>query len=254
MIVKFLGSGTSQGIPVIGCECETCKSTDTKDKRLRCSVYIEINDAKLLIDAGPDLRQQLLREKIENVDAILITHEHNDHTAGLDDIRPINFKHAKVIPLYSIARVLEDLKMRFRYIFSANPYPGSPRIELIEIFPYTTFKVGNIEILPIEYDHGSIKIIGYRIDNFAYLTDVSHIDEKAFQHLKNLDVLVISALQKVSHHAHFSVEEAINAAQKIYAKKTYLIHMSHTLGPYNEWAKELPTNVYASYDGLVLDC
>jgi phosphoribosyl 1,2-cyclic phosphate phosphodiesterase len=252
LIIKFLGTGTSQGIPVVGCECETCISENHKDKRLRSSIYLDVEGTKIIIDTGPDLRQQLLQNNINDVDAILITHEHNDHTAGLDDIRPINFKHNKKLPLFAIGRVITDIRKRFEYVFNTNPYPGSPKIDLQEISPYQSFIINNISILPIEIDHGSLKIVGYRIRNFAYLTDVSNLDDKALSFLKNLDVLVISTLHRDKHHSHLSFEESINYSKIISAKKTYFIHMSHTLGLQDDWSKELPYDIEGAFDGLEL--
>jgi phosphoribosyl 1,2-cyclic phosphate phosphodiesterase len=253
LIIKFLGTGTSQGIPVIGCTCKTCISTNAKDKRLRSSVYIENEYCKLIIDTGPDLRQQLLQNDVTDLDGILITHEHNDHTAGLDDVRPINFKHQKSLPLYSIQRVLDNIKVRFPYIFDANPYPGAPKMDLKPILPYKYFDLKGTSILPIEYDHGQLKVIGFRIKDMAYVTDVSFLDEQAMSSLQNLKVLIISALQHSPHNAHFSLNEAIEVSYKINATHTYFMHMSHTMGPVDEWSKDLPERISAAYDGLLLD-
>jgi phosphoribosyl 1,2-cyclic phosphate phosphodiesterase len=253
LILKFLGTGTSQGIPVIGCDCNTCTSKNTHNKRLRSSAYIVNGNDKILIDCGPDLRQQFLTNNIDDLDAIIVTHEHNDHTAGLDDIRPINFRHNKSIPLFTNKRVKDDLAKRYEYVFLSNPYPGSPKIELNEIEFYESFNIGETKILPLKVQHGELEIIGIRINNMAYLTDVSALDFSTLQHLKELDVLVISALQRASHHAHLCFEDAINLARKIGAKNTYLIHMSHTLGDVEEWSKELDSNIHYAYDGLELE-
>jgi phosphoribosyl 1,2-cyclic phosphate phosphodiesterase len=253
LIIKFLGTGTSQGIPVVGCKCDACTSTDPQDKRLRTSIFVELEGIRLLIDTGPDLRQQLLANDIDDVDAILTTHEHNDHTAGLDDVRPINFRHQKTLPLYSIPRVLRNIETRFPYIFEAEPYPGAPRIQLRAIVPFESFEVGKVSILPIEYDHGTLKIIGFRIKDMAYLTDVSHLDENAMKHLHGLKVLIISALQRERHNAHLSLEQAIAVATSIGAGHTYFIHMSHTLGPASLWTRDLPLGIQASFDGLILN-
>lgn len=250
MKITFLGTGTSQGIPVIGCDCKVCTSDNLRDKRLRSSIFIESEIGKILIDTGPDLRQQLLVNKIDDIDFILYTHEHNDHTAGLDDIRPINFRQNKVIPAYGLPRVVTDIKMRFHYAFDDIPYPGSPQITLQEI---TKDTVLFDEIFCIEINHGNIEILGFRIKNFAYLTDVKIIPESEFEKLKQLEIVVISALQKKSHHSHQSFEEAITLAQKINANKTYLIHMSHTMGLVEEWSQELPENIFPAYDGLVIN-
>jgi phosphoribosyl 1,2-cyclic phosphate phosphodiesterase len=252
--IKFLGTGTSQGIPVVGCKCSACTSTNIKDKRLRSSLFIELNDTKIIIDTGPDLRQQLLTHHISNLDAILYTHEHNDHTAGLDDVRPINFLNEKIIPAYGLHRVLADIEVRFKYAFTETPYPGAPRIDLIPIKPFDLINIHDIEVLTLDIIHGSIHILGYRIFNMAYLTDVSAITEETYAQLQDLDILIISALQHKAHHSHISMEEAISIAQKINAKSTYFIHMSHTLGPLVEWEPQLPTSIFAAYDGLSLEC
>ncbi len=237
---------------MIGCKCSACTSIDSHNNRLRSSIYIETNDCKIIIDTGPDLRQQLLLHSIDDLDAILITHEHNDHTAGLDDVRPINFKHQKTLPLFSTKRVLDNIEKRFSYIFDTNPYPGAPRIELKAVKPFQQFYIKNTEVLPIEYDHGPIKIIGFRINDMAYLTDVSFLGKIAMSNLKKLKVLIISALQIDKHYAHLSLSEAIEVSKVINADQTYLMHISHTMGPVMEWAKELPPTINAAYDGLLI--
>lgn len=249
MRITFLGTGTSQGIPVIGCDCTVCKSTNLKNKRLRSSIFVECQSGKILIDTGPDLRMQLLENNIDDIDYILYTHEHNDHTAGLDDIRPINFRNQKIVKAYGLERVIADIKVRFHYAFDDNPYPGSPQIELIPITKHAIIMDG---ITCISINHGNIDILGYRIEDFAYLTDIKFIEEDEFEKLRNLDVVVISALQKKSHHSHQSLDEAISLAQKINAKKTYLTHMSHTMGLVENWSSYLPETIYPAYDGLIL--
>jgi phosphoribosyl 1,2-cyclic phosphate phosphodiesterase len=255
LIIKFLGTGTSQGIPVVGCDCDTCTSENLQNQRLRSSVWIEQNDTRLIIDTGPDLRQQLLKYNVTDVDAILITHEHNDHTAGLDDIRPINFLHHKVIPLYAMERVEQNIRERFAYIFAEQTYPGSPRLTTHVIQDQVPFSVKDIDILPIEYTHGAINIFGYIINKFAYITDASHISDELINTLyqKGLKYLVLNALHMKPHHSHFNLEEALEAAARIGAEATYIIHMSHTMGPVEDWGPTLPDNVFASYDGLVLE-
>ena len=249
MRITFLGTGTSQGIPVIGCDCTVCKSTNLKNKRLRSSIFVECQSGKILIDTGPDLRMQLLENSIDDIDYILYTHEHNDHTAGLDDIRPINFRNQKIVKAYGLERVIADIKVRFHYAFDDNPYPGSPQIELIPITKHAIIMDG---ITCISINHGNIDILGYRIGNFAYLTDIKFIEEDELEKLKNLEVVVISALQKKSHHSHQSLDEAMTLAQKINAKKTYLTHMSHTMGLVESWSSHLPETIYPAYDGLIL--
>jgi phosphoribosyl 1,2-cyclic phosphate phosphodiesterase len=254
LIIQFLGTGTSQGIPVVGCTCDACVSEDVNDKRLRSSILVRKNNTNILVDCGPDLRQQLLINKIDNVDAILLTHEHNDHTAGLDDIRPINFKQNKIIPLYGQDRVIKNMQSRYNYALCEHPYPGSPRISTHVINPLEKFNIGYIDILPINYLHGNLEVMGYIFDRkAAYLTDLSSIEDKNIQLLENLDVLILDALQIEKHHAHLSLEEAINLSTKINANSTYLIHMSHTMGLVKIWSQLLPPNINPSYDGLTLE-
>jgi phosphoribosyl 1,2-cyclic phosphate phosphodiesterase len=250
--VIFLGTGSSLGIPVLGCKCATCTSSDPRDTRNRCSLYIETSSSKILIDTGPDLKAQLLRNNITDLDAVLYTHEHNDHTAGLDDVRPICFFNNKILPAYGLSKVLNELENRFQYAFAESPYPGAPKITLHPIEPYAPFSVVDDEILPLAISHGSIDILGYKIGQLAYLTDVFSINDQTLHHLKNIEVLVISLLQVPGHHSHASYEEIINYIDLIQAKKTYLIHMSHTLGPVAKWSVSLPAGVEAAYDGLTL--
>jgi phosphoribosyl 1,2-cyclic phosphate phosphodiesterase len=252
LTIKFLGTGTSQGIPVVGCRCETCTSTNPQNHRLRSSVYIEIDNVKILIDTGPDLRQQLLRYNITDVDAILITHEHNDHTAGLDDIRPINFIHNKSIPLYAMERVVKNIEERFAYVFDENPYPGSPKLSTHIVSAKSSFFIKNIEIYPIEFKHSSLDIFGYVIGRFAYITDASFMSDDLIEFLnkKQLKCITLNALHHKSHHSHFSLTEAVKIAQKINAEETYLIHMSHTMGNVEDWAKDLPANIKPGFDGM----
>lgn len=250
MKITFLGTGTSQGIPVIGCDCKVCTSINPRDKRLRSSIFIESDFGKILIDTGPDLRQQLLRENIDDIDFILFTHEHNDHIAGLDDVRPVNFRHQKFITGYALPRVVGDIKRRFHYAFDNIPYPGSPQIYLKEI---TKDSILFDEIICVEINHGNIDVLGFRIRNFAYLTDIKYISAPELLKLQNLEVVVISALQKKSHHSHQSLEEAILLAIKINAKQTYFTHMSHTMGVSDFWSKDLPNNIFAAYDGLKIN-
>ena len=258
MKITFLGTGTSQGIPVIHCQCPACVSTDPKDNRLRTSIHIEVNGQNIQIDTGPDFRQQMLRHKIKNIDLILYTHEHSDHVAGIDDIRPYNFKVKKAIKVYGLKRVMDDIKYRFAYIFFNSPYPGAPKIETFEIDKDTTIELsdkrfGPTSIQPIEIKHGNINILGYRFENFAYLTDVKFISAQEIEKLKGLDILVISTLRFKEHNSHVNLEEALAYIKKIGAKKNYLIHLSHDLGPTEEFKKILPDNVEASFDGLVLN-
>ncbi len=253
MKITFLGTGTSQGIPVIGCECHTCISTSDKDKRLRVSCCVEVNDKRIVIDAGPDFRQQMLKIGGQEIHAVLITHEHNDHVAGIDDVRPFNFKYHKNMPIYCLERVANEIRSRYNYIFKEQQYPGAPQITLHQIQAGVSFEFEGITIQTIDILHGELPILGFRIGNFAYLTDVKTIDESQFSFLKNLDVVVLNALRKEAHHSHLTLEEAIEMAQKIGAKRSYFTHFSHHLGRHDEIQKMLPKNIFAAYDGLEVE-
>jgi phosphoribosyl 1,2-cyclic phosphate phosphodiesterase len=250
MKVYFLGTGTSQGIPVIGSNHSVCKSENPKDKRLRVSVWIQDDEFSLVIDCGPDFRQQMLNCGCTKLDAILFTHEHADHTAGFDDIRPFYFNQGN-IPVYAHKRVLENLKKRFDYIFeSENKYPGAPGVDDFEVINHQNFKIKNKIIIPINADHGALQVFGYRIEKFAYLTDVKSIEKEEILKLKNLDVLVINALREEPHQTHFNLNEALEFIKLIQPKKAYLTHISHLLGFHDEVQSKLPKNVYLAYDNL----
>ncbi|POS02758.1 MBL fold metallo-hydrolase [Flavobacterium croceum] len=252
MEVYFLGTGTSQGIPVIGCTDEVCLSTDSKDKRLRVSIWVVDKDFSVVIDCGPDFRQQMLNSKCDRVDGILFTHEHADHTAGLDDIRPFYFNQG-AISIYAQNRVLKNLEKRFDYIFTQdNKYPGAPSVLAFEVEPSKPFYVKNKTIIPIEVLHGKMPILGYRIDNFAYLTDVSFVEESQIEKLKGVKVLVINALRKEPHHSHFNLEEALEFVHLINPEKAYLSHISHHMGLHENVQKELPKNVILAFDNLTI--
>jgi phosphoribosyl 1,2-cyclic phosphate phosphodiesterase len=254
MQINFLGTGTSQGIPLIGCRCATCVSADPKDKRLRSSVWLTTDAGEhILIDAGPDFRQQALRADIPRIDAVLITHEHRDHIAGLDDLRPYNARQGE-IPIYALPRVSAAVRQTFDYIFNSN-YPGIPQLALHDIVDSTEvfYPVGNhFGVQPIPILHGQLPILGFRFGNFAYLTDTKYIPEASLQLLQDLDVLVISALHNEAHHSHNTVEEAIAWSKIIAARQTYFMHMSHQLPPIAMVEPLLPPNVYFAYDGLVI--
>ncbi|RXR32545.1 MBL fold metallo-hydrolase [Flavobacterium piscinae] len=250
MKVYFLGTGTSQGIPVIGSNHSVCKSKDAKDKRLRVSVWIYDENYSFVIDCGPDFRQQMLTSGCTKLDAILFTHEHADHTAGLDDIRPFFFKQGD-IPIYAHKRVIDNLKKRFDYIFEIeNKYPGAPSVAINEVISNQNFVLGNKTIIPVEVMHGNLQVFGYRIDNFAYLTDVKTIEAGELEKLKNLDVLVVNALREEPHSTHFNLEEALNFIALVKPKKSYLTHISHLMGFHEEAQQKLPKNVYLAYDNL----
>ncbi len=250
MKVYFLGTGTSQGIPVIGSKSPVCLSDDQKDKRLRVSVWIHDLDFSLVVDCGPDFRQQMLKSECPSIDAILFTHEHADHTAGLDDIRPFNFKQG-ALKAYGHKRVLDNIKSRFGYIFQTeNRYPGAPSLDTIEVHNDQPFQVKDKTIIPISAWHGSLQVFGYRVDNFAYLTDLKTVPDEELSKFENLDVLVINALREEPHDTHFNLQEALAFIELVKPGKTYLTHISHNMGFHEEVQKRLPENVFLAYDNL----
>lgn len=246
-LLTFLGTGTSTGIPQIACKCKVCMSQNTKDKRLRSSVLIKINETQILIDAGPDMRQQLLNHQVIHLDAILVTHEHYDHLGGIDDIRPLG-----EASIFCEKNVADSIYKTMHYCFRENKYPGVPKMKLTEIAE-DDFFIHNIKITPIRVFHSKLPILGFRIGDFAYLTDVKSIPESSFIRLKGLKTLVINALRKEEHIAHLNLEEAINISQKIDAQTTYFTHFSHDLGLHEEISKELPENFFLAYDNLVIN-
>lgn len=250
MIVNFLGTGTSQGIPIIGSDHPVCLSSDSKDKRLRVSIWIRWDDYSFVIDCGPDFRQQMLRANCKKVDAILFTHEHADHTAGIDDIRPFNFRQGEM-PFYAHPRVIENIKSRFDYIFqTVNKYPGAPSVRTIEVANNQPFELGHKTVIPVDALHGDLQVFGYRIDSFAYLTDVKTINDSEIAKLKGLDVLVINALREEPHFSHFNLQDALDFIALVKPKKAYLTHISHIMGFHEEVQKRLPENVFLAYDNL----
>ncbi|MHA6280516.1 MBL fold metallo-hydrolase [Salinimicrobium sp. CAU 1759] len=252
MKVTFLGTGTSQGIPVIGSKHPVCKSEDPKDKRLRVSVLVQVDDLNIVIDCGPDFRQQMLSNPVDRLDAILFTHEHSDHTLGLDDIRPFFFKQGD-IPVYAHERVMKSLQKRFDYIFSSeNKYPGAPSVHE-NIIKNEAFNVKGVQVVPVDVMHNRVQVFGFRIRDFAYLTDAKTVEEEEVNKLKGVDVLVINALREEPHHSHFNLEEALEFIQKINPKRAYLTHISHLLGFHEEVEAELPSNVFLAYDNLQIE-
>jgi phosphoribosyl 1,2-cyclic phosphate phosphodiesterase len=248
--VYFLGTGTSQGIPVIGSNHPVCKSTDPKDKRLRVSVWIHGEDYSFIIDCGPDFRQQMLTSQCPRIDAIVFTHEHSDHTAGLDDIRPFNFKQGN-IPVFAHSRVIENLKKRFDYVFETeNKYPGAPTVAPIGVENDQPFFINRKKIIPVNVMHGNLQAFGYRVDDFAYLTDVKTIDEIEIEKLKGLKSLVINALREEPHDTHFNLQEALDFIHLVQPEKAYLTHISHKMGFYKDVQAKLPPNVFVAYDNL----
>ncbi|WP_445452057.1 MBL fold metallo-hydrolase [Flavobacterium sp. 25HG05S-40] len=253
MQVYFLGTGTSQGIPIIGSNHPVCKSTDSKDKRLRVSVWITWNDNSVVIDCGPDFRQQMLTSECSKLDAILFSHEHSDHTAGLDDIRPFVFKQKKDLPIYAHQRVLENLKKRFDYIFEVeNRYPGAPSVQTFEVKNNESFLFGETSIFPIEVDHAGLQVFGYRIQDFVYITDMKSIVASEIEKLKDVKVLVVNALREEPHHSHFSLQDALDFIHLIQPERAYLTHISHMLGFHEEVQQRLPENVFLAYDNLII--
>jgi len=247
--VTFLGTGTSQGVPVIGCECGVCQSMDYRDKRLRSSVFVETDETKLVIDTGPDFRQQMLRERVKHLDAVLFTHSHKDHTAGLDDVRAFNFLQGTDMPVYARREVLEHLKVEFYYAFDAHKYPGTPELKLHEI-DGQAFPVKGVTVQPLPVMHMRLPVLGFRINNFSYITDANFIFDATYELLRGTEVLVLNALQKEQHPSHFTLGEALVQAEKIGAQQTYFTHISHKLGTHKDIEKELPPTVALAYDGL----
>lgn len=253
MILRFLGTGTSQGIPVIGCECEVCKSSDVKDNRLRTSAMVSVDNQNLVFDTGPDFRQQMLAANPENVDAVIFTHEHKDHVAGLDDIRPFNFKSGKPLNIYAHPRVQEALKREYHYVFSDFKYPGIPEVKLHSISKDQTFKIGPTSITPIEVMHYKLPVLGFRIGKMAYVTDANYIADEEKDKMQGLDVLVINALRKEQHISHFNLKEAIELVEELKPRRTFLTHISHLMGTHKSVTKELPPHIQIAFDGLEVE-
>lgn len=251
MKVTFLGTGTSQGVPVISCECKVCKSLDFRDKRFRSSIHLEANGVSLVVDTGPDFRSQMLRAGIKRLDAVIYTHEHKDHTAGLDDIRPFNFSQQMDMPIFGRRQVLDQIQREFAYIFSAKKYPGVPQVDAIEITE-NPFQVNGFSIIPIPVLHYKLPVLGFRFGDFSYVTDANYIPEESLKLLEGTEILVLNALQKEHHISHFTLEEAVQMAQRIGAKQTYFTHISHRLGLHEQIDHELPEGIALGYDGLEL--
>lgn len=253
MKIKFLGTGTSHGVPLIGCNCKTCKSKDLKNKRYRTSILVINNNTNILIDTPAEFRLRAIEYNIKKIDAVFFTHAHMDHIAGFDDIRRFNEIKGGAINAYGDKKNLKEIKKRFSYILEKTQEGGGkPVINFIEIKPFKEFIINNIKILPLPVCHGKLKITGYRIKNFAYLTDVSRIPKKTYDYLKNLDVLVLDALRKEEHPTHFNLVQAINEAKKINAKKTFFTHIAHSL-EHNETERNLPENIKLAYDGMEIN-
>jgi phosphoribosyl 1,2-cyclic phosphate phosphodiesterase len=250
--VTFLGTGTSQGIPLIGCNCEVCRSLDFRDKRLRTSIHLEVNGKSFIIDSGPDFRQQVLRARITRLDALIFTHEHKDHTAGLDDIRSFNFFQQKNMPIYGTKKVLDQIRKEFSYAFSEFKYPGIPLIDAIEI-ENKAFEIEGVRFLPIEVMHLKLPVFGYRINDFSYITDANSITDQELKKIEGSKVIVLNALQKTEHVSHFTLDEAVDLLKKLKPEKAFLTHVSHRMGLHKEVEKELPAFIRFAYDGLKID-
>ena len=245
MKITFLGTGTSQGVPVIACKCEVCLSKNLKDKRLRSSVLIEFQNKTIVIDTGPDFRQQMLRENVEKLDAVLFTHAHKDHVAGLDDIRSFNFRSKKPMDIFCTNNVLNALRMEYSYIFSEKTYPGVPKVN-VNIIEKNNFYIDDIEIQPIKALHYKLPVLGFRIKNFIYLTDLSEINSTEKRKMINADIIVLDSLRKEPHLSHLSLDESIALIKELKPKQAYLIHISHLMGLHNKVDSELPNNIYLS--------
>jgi phosphoribosyl 1,2-cyclic phosphate phosphodiesterase len=252
MKITFLGTGTSQGVPVISCQCAVCLSSNVKDKRLRTSILIENNGTFVAIDCSPDFRQQMLLSKPKRLDAIVFTHEHTDHIGGLDDVRAFNFMQKESLNVYGTKRVNVRLVHMFDYAFGRNTYPGAPQIELNEISETENFSIKTLNFTPIKGLHGQWPVLGFRFDNVTYLTDVNYVSKEEIEKIKGSKVLIISALRKEKHHSHFTLSEAIYFSKHVGVKKTYITHISHQMGLSENVEKELPPNVFLAFDGLEL--
>ncbi len=251
MKVTFLGTGTSQGVPVIGCRCEVCRSLDFRDKRLRTSVLVETGNTTIVIDTGPDFRQQMLRLSVRKLDAVLLTHSHKDHIAGLDDVRAFNFLQNRDMPVYGTAPTLARITEEFYYAFSQNPYPGVPRLTKIT-FDDTPFEIEGTPVVPIRVMHHRMPVAGFRIGDFTYITDANLIPEEEREKIDGTRVLVINALQRDSHISHFTLSQALEVIGELKVPQAYLTHISHKLGLHAQVQKELPDHVSPAFDGLEL--
>lgn len=250
--LRLLGTATSQGVPVIACDCVVCQSSDPRDHRLRNSAMFSLGDQHVVVDTGPDFRQQMLQASIKEIAGVLYSHEHNDHVAGLDDVRPFCFRQNCAIKMYALPRVAADIRQRYAYAFSDNPYPGAPVLDMRSVEAFDTISLGGMHLQAIPVAHGELPILGYRCGKKAYLTDVKRLGEAAKAALANLDVLVLTCLQYGDHHSHMNLEEALALAEEMGAKRTVLTHLSHKIGLHAELEAKLPAGIELGYDGMRL--
>ena len=254
MKITFLGTGTSQGVPIISCPCEVCHSKDPRDNRLRSSVWIETEGLSIVIDAGPDFRQQMLRYNVNKLDAIIFTHSHKDHISGLDDVRAYNYFQQKPMDVYATEETQQALRREYAYIFENAHYPGVPQINLHTIQADQKFSINGLEIVPIKVLHYKMEVLGFRVNDFTYITDANEIAAEQIEKIKNSKYLVLNALRRKKHISHYTLQEAIEMAKIINSRETYFTHISHQLGLHAEVEKELPEKIFLAYDGLILNC
>lgn len=251
--LTLLGTGTSQGVPVIGCDCNVCISPDSRDQRLRTSAMIEKDGVRIIIDAGPDFRQQMLRAGVGRIDGLLLTHEHKDHIAGIDDVRAFNYTSRGAIDIYATPQVQEIVRKDYDYAFSENPYPGAPVINLVMIDDHTPFNVKGLDVMPIAGLHSMMPVLGFKIGSIAYITDFNHIAPEEIDKIKGVEILIINALREKPHLSHFTLAEALAISDLIKPQRTYLTHISHEMGLHTEVSRKLPANTFFGYDGLVVE-
>ena len=252
MKLTFLGTGTSVGVPTIGCTCRVCSSTDPHDKRLRASVLVESGDTRVLVDCGPDFRQQMLGREFKKIDAVLLTHEHYDHVGGIDDLRP--FCTFGEVDVYADGNTVGDLKRRIPYCFGESKYPGVPKINLSVVEPHRPFSIGSIDVLPIQVMHGKLPILGYRFGDLVYITDMKTIRKEEMEYLKGVKILIVNALRfSPEHHSHMTVNEAMEFIRMVSPEKTYFTHMGHDIGLHEEVNRQLPDDMDLAYDGQMIE-